>query len=334
MNRFVYTLAAGLERLGHEVFVVGHTAEDRETAAQVFGPKARETIALAKRRKGRLRVVLDWRLKGGRLLRELGVEAAVVNGVVPLGFKPKVAVNHGVFNAGAAAPAASAGLTWKFAAALYRQYDEVVCVSRKLARELEALGIRCGEVIPIPIEVARYRARPLEERDLILHVGTRPVKRADISIEAVKELRRRGHDVRLVVAGPPNPQLPRLEYVEYRFGVSDAELAELYSRALALVLPSEYEALPYAVLEAQASGTPVVVSDAVPEEAVVNGVTGIVVSSRDPRAYADALEMLMTDEGLWRKMSAAALEHVKKYDVEAVARRWDELLLHLTSRRS
>ncbi|QOJ79276.1 glycosyltransferase family 4 protein [Infirmifilum lucidum] len=314
VNRFVYTLAAGLERLGHEVFIVSHTAEDREAAARVFGPKAREVIALAKKHRGWLGMALDWWLKGGRLLRRLGAEAAVVNGVIPLRFKPKVAVNHGVFKV---------GLIGKFAAPLYRQYNEVVCVSHKLVRELEALGIRCSEIIPIPIEVARYRARPLEERErLILHVGTRPVKRADISIEAVKELRRRGHNVRLVVAGPPNPQLPRLEHVEYKFG----ELAELYSRALALILPSEYEALPYVALEAQASGTPVVVSDAVPEEAVVNGVTGIVVRSRDPRAYADALERLMTDEGLWRRMSAAALEHAKKYDVEAVARRWDELL--------
>lgn len=39
-------------------------------------------------------MMFDWLAKGGKLLKELGADIALVNGVVPLRFRPRVAVVH------------------------------------------------------------------------------------------------------------------------------------------------------------------------------------------------------------------------------------------------
>jgi glycosyltransferase involved in cell wall biosynthesis len=60
------------------------------------------------------------------------------------------------------------------------------------------------------------------------------------------------------------------------------EKNELLCKAKALILPSSYETLSYVTLEAMACGTPVIVSSAVPEEAVINNFNGIRVNSFNP----------------------------------------------------
>ena len=67
-----------------------------------------------------------------------------------------------------------------------------------------------------------------------------------------------------------------------------------------------------AVIEAQATGLPVVTSDAggLPEN-VIDGVTGFVVPRRDPEAMAEKLIRLARDPDLRRRMGHAACEHAR-----------------------
>jgi len=162
---------------------------------------------------------------------------------------------------------------------LYKRYDKVICVSYKLREEVRSvLGVDC-EVIPLPMKLELYKPRSISEReDIVVHIGTRPVKNPHISIEAVKLLRRRGFNTKLIVIGALSEH-PKDESIEYRYGLRENEKNELLCKAKALILPSSYETLSYVVLEAMACGTPVVVSKAVPEEIVVNNFNGIRVDS-------------------------------------------------------
>jgi glycosyltransferase involved in cell wall biosynthesis len=212
---------------------------------------------------------------------------------------------------------------------LYKQYDKVICVSYKLGEEVRnILGIDC-EVIPLPMKLELYKPRSINEReDIVVHIGTRPVKNPHISIEVVKLLRRRGFNTKLVVIGASSEH-SKDGSVEYRYGLRENEKNELLCKAKALILPSSYEALPYAVLEAMACGTPVVVSSAVPEEVVINNFNGIRVGSFNPEDYAKALEKLLTDEELWLKLSRNGLEFVKRFDYIEIAKGYVSIINEL-----
>jgi glycosyltransferase involved in cell wall biosynthesis len=74
--------------------------------------------------------------------------------------------------------------------------------------------------------------------------------------------------------------------------VDDEELEELYARAITSILPSTFEGFPYTVLKASASGTPVVGSNCIPEEALINGYNGFKINGINPNDYAKKLKMI------------------------------------------
>ena len=158
-----------------------------------------------------------------------------------------------------------------------------------------------------------------------MHIGIRPVKNPQVSIEAIKMLRRRGYEVKLVIIGAPSG-ITSDEAVEFRSGLRESEKLELLCKAKALILPSSYESLSYVTLEAMACGTPVVVSSAVPEEVVINGYNGIRVDSYDPRDYADALESLLRNEELWLRLHSNGLRFVKQFDHISVTKKYLDII--------
>jgi glycosyltransferase involved in cell wall biosynthesis len=76
-----------------------------------------------------------------------------------------------------------------------------------------------------------------------------------------------------------------------------------------LVLPSHTEGSPNVLLEAMAAGCPIVATrvGGVPET-VTDGETALVIPAHDPAAMAEAMERLLTDRELGRRMGAKARE--------------------------
>ena len=170
----------------------------------------------------------------------------------------------------------------------------------------------------------------------ILFVGTiEPRKNLRRLLEAYAMLRGRRVDTPdLVIAGAlPNswnalfaeaPSLePALDHTRLTGYVSDDERQRLYREASMLVLPSLDEGFGIPALEAMTMGVPVVASDrgAIPE---VVGDAGILVDPEDVVALAAAIERVLDDGSLRRRMgdsgvaraarftwasSAAALQH-------------------------
>ena len=326
VNKFIALLAEGLAKLGHEPVIISlchEGVEDRELTRwfkEAHGLDLEIPIHTLRHGCGGswLSIAWNWWWKGSKLLRKEGVDVAMVNGVVPLRFSPKIIVNHGVF---------AAGKLYRLTAKLlYRRYDAVVCVSNKLRSEVKSdLGVDC-RVVPLPMKLELYKPASLGEREnVIVHIGTRPIKNPQISIEAIKILRKRGYNVKLVMIGAPIG-IPSDKAVEFRSGLMESEKLKLLCRAKALILPSSYETFSYVTLEAMACGTPVVVSSAVPEEVVINGYNGIRVNSYDPMDYADALENLLRNEELWLSLHSNGLRFVKQFDHISVTRKYLDIV--------
>jgi len=89
-------------------------------------------------------------------------------------------------------------------------------------------------------------------------------------------------------------------------------VALLLAGAKALLFPSRYEGFGLPVLEAMASGTPVLLgcNSALPE---VAGEAGFYLEDPDPQAYAQAIRQLMEDQPLWQRLREAGLEQARLF---------------------
>ncbi|HEX2027359.1 MAG TPA: glycosyltransferase [Nitriliruptorales bacterium] len=91
-------------------------------------------------------------------------------------------------------------------------------------------------------------------------------------------------------------------------------------------LSSIHEGLSIALIEALATGTPAVVTQAGGlREVVEHGEQGFVVPTRDPDALAEAILTLLHDEDLRRRFGQAGRRRAVRFDIRRAVRRWEEV---------
>ncbi|WP_019631459.1 glycosyltransferase family 4 protein [Actinomadura atramentaria] len=117
-------------------------------------------------------------------------------------------------------------------------------------------------------------------------------------------------------------------------GRTDA-IGEEMGKASVYALSSRFEGLPMVLIEAMSKGMAVVAFDCPtgPAEVVADGADGLLVPAEDVAALARALDRAMTDEDLRRRLGERAVETARRYDLDAVGARWDELLDELVRAR-
>jgi glycosyltransferase involved in cell wall biosynthesis len=132
--------------------------------------------------------------------------------------------------------------------------------------------------------------------------------------------------VELVVAGGHRPQFAaeqRLDALRLLGHVDDALLAGLYAGAEAFALPSLYEGFGLPVLEAMASGTPVLTTTAGALPETCGGAAWLV---DDPTAFATELPALLADAAARERLRASGLARAAQFSWDRTAREIDALL--------
>ncbi|HEV7656462.1 MAG TPA: glycosyltransferase family 4 protein [Mycobacteriales bacterium] len=165
-----------------------------------------------------------------------------------------------------------------------------------------------------------------------------PKKGFDVLVEAVADLRDRGVDLELVIAGEDGPDAGRIralvaercpELVRFTGPLTQCELLELYRSANVFALAcrvdgdGDRDGIPNVMVEAMAAGLPVV-STAVSgiPELVRDGENGLLVPPEDPAALAGALLKLAADAPLRDRLAAAGRATVaERFDGDVLARR-------------
>ena len=101
--------------------------------------------------------------------------------------------------------------------------------------------------------------------------------------------------------------------------VSEPALRALYQGAAALVYPSRYEGFGLPLVEAMASGTPVLASRAASIPEVV-GESGLLLDPGDPGRWTDAIVNVMSDARLSARLRADGLARAAMFTWERTAR--------------
>ena len=111
-------------------------------------------------------------------------------------------------------------------------------------------------------------------------------------------------------------------------------MPQVYRDADVLVFPSAVETQGLAVLEAMASGLPVVgVRSGAVAELVEDGKSGFLVAPGDGRALAEAVLRLLQDEPLQRAMADQALKAASRHDLDATAASLEQIYSSVTEAR-
>lgn len=211
----------------------------------------------------------------------------------------------------------------KFNRHLCKKYFEhvgkIACNSKNTqSRVLKYLG-RDSEVIYPPIETGRFYRK--ESGDYWLSVNRLLAhKRVEIQVKAFSKM----PDKKLIIVGSYEPARHFKKYVSYirsmvpanveiKSWVSVDELRELYAGCRGFIATDTNEDFGMTVVEAMASGKPVVAGcDGGYKETVVDKVTGVLIKDINADKLADAINSI---DGMCDEYSESCIARAKKFDV-------------------
>lgn len=221
-------------------------------------------------------------------------------------------------------------MMWKFVLWYYNQMDLVFAPSHSTANELIAKGLSPNKVRVYPRGIDTLRFHPSKQNGYyskhygigdeikLLYVGRiSKEKNLDVLEQTFAGLCREMPNLRLILVGDgPYRQMmeQNLKGTPSIFtGYLDGEeLAQAYASADIFVFPSTTDTFGNVVLEAQASGLPVVVSsEGGPCENLVPGKTGLIVEITTPEAFQAAVQKILCTPGLLGKMKTEARQYME-----------------------
>ena len=215
---------------------------------------------------------------------------------------------------------------------IIRLADRVVVPSDYLVSVFAKFGIKAERVLNT-VDLARFRFRQrgglspvlLSNRNLERHYNV------ECTLRAFAIIQQRIPGARLIVAGDGSERLRLrelaaslgLKNVEFLGAVAPEDMPALYDRAGVFVNASDIDNQPLSIIEAFASGLPVVTTNAggIPDM-VTDRETGLMVDRNDPEAIAEQVIQLLSDNVLALRLASRAGEASHKYTWAAVRHEW------------
>jgi glycosyltransferase involved in cell wall biosynthesis len=169
--------------------------------------------------------------------------------------------------------------------------------------------------------------------DLIWVGRLTPIKRADVFLHAIKNIKRTLPNVKALIVGD-GPLRESLEKTAQGLGVQNnvtfvgfqQDIEKWLKRSKVFVLTSDSEGLSLAVMEAMLCGLPAVVSNVGDlNELVEDGVNGYLVKKQDPQMFALPITNLLQNAEHLALFSGAARRSAERYEIGAASRSWDKI---------
>lgn len=227
----------------------------------------------------------------------------------------------------------------------YRSADHVVAISDATMRDVVSLagvprervsrvynGVEIERWSPVerPSDDERLEHHGLRGRRFLLYVGDTDWRKNVEGMMASLALARRQHDLDLVLAGSLNDaKVAEVRAMAARYDVaeavrllgyvSDEDLAVLFRKALGHVFVSRYEGFGFTLVEAMASGCPVITTRA-SSLGEVAGDAALLVEPEDHHQIGDAMVRLAADSSLREDLRQRGLARAPLFSVANQAR--------------
>ncbi len=221
-----------------------------------------------------------------------------------------------------------------------RQADRLIVPSGFLQQVFARFGL-VGEVVPNVVDLSRFAPRPAspgsrpDQPHLIVTRNLESIYDIGTALRALAIVRNTLPGAHMTVAGsgPERDNLAELARalglaanVTFTGRLDNDRIAELYQRADLFLNPSLVDNMPISILEALASGVPVVSTNVGGIPFVVDHQkTALLVPPREPAAMARAVLDLLDDPAKAARLSSAGRESVQQYAWQNVRGRWFEV---------
>ncbi len=216
-----------------------------------------------------------------------------------------------------------------------RRADLCTAITPAIARDLQAQGIET-EIIPLGVDVERFRpsARPREDPRALLRVifvaSMQRRKQPHLILDMAHRLRDQPVEFHLIgpVLGDSSYHRGLLEDKESRDlgrvyfhdAMPQEDIRRWLERSDIYVLPSRLEGFGKTTIEAAACGLPAVIFKDYESTAVIDGRTGFQVETFDD--MVSKVRLLLNEPSLRQRLGEAAVTHVRQFDWNVIARRW------------
>ncbi len=183
------------------------------------------------------------------------------------------------------------------------------------------------------VDLSVFTSRPVDEGTPLVLMASRLLETKGVRefVESAAILKKRGLKIRFQLVGEPDVLNPAAISSDELEGWRNQDLVEILGhrkdihqlmyKAHIICLPSYYpEGLPKVLCEAAACGRVVVTTDEPGcRDAIQNGVTGLLIPSRDSHALADAIGYLVSNPDLIRSMGDAGRQRAEElFDINAI----------------
>ncbi len=223
-----------------------------------------------------------------------------------------------------------------------RMADALIVPSEYLVRILHPFGLASSAIFNV-VETATFRFRPrrplrpvfLSNRNFQQHY------RVDNVLRAFALVQRRVPEAQLTVAGygPLREQLEQLagelglKHTTFVGRVEQEDIPALYDRTDIFLNGSEIDNQPLSILEAYASGLPLVTTDAggIPDM-VTHEVTGLMVPAGDIAGMAASAVRLLEDDELAQRLIANGRDECARYGWPVLGPQWSSCYHQLARR--